>query len=85
MRTQLALTLAAFANAELITGTFDNPINYNRDTWLAYIQSQDESILPNDPGYDAYIKDLNAVFDRDSVNGMMRCDRLTRVYIEKIM
>lgn len=32
---------------------------------------QDESILPNDPGYDAYIKDLNAVFDCDSVNGMM--------------
>lgn len=67
-----------------IIWTFDNPINYNRDTWLAYIESQDDSVLPNEPGYDAFIKDLNAVFDRDSVNGMICCDRLTRVYVEKI-
>lgn len=27
---------------------------------------------------------LNAAYDRDSVNGLLRCDRVTKVYSEKI-
>lgn len=30
--------------------TFDNPINYTKDNWIAYIQSQDDSVLPVAPG-----------------------------------
>jgi SAM-dependent methyltransferase len=66
------------------TWTFPNPMEYTRDNWLAYIASQDDSPLPNDPGYDAHIAALNAAFDRDSVNGLLRCDRVTKVYSERI-
>lgn len=63
--------------------TFYNPINYTRDKWLAYIESQDDSPLPSDPGYEAHIAALNAMFDRDSVNGLLPCDRVTKIYCEK--
>lgn len=63
--------------------TFNNPVSYTRDNWLAYIQSQDESILPGEPGYEEYILSLNKTFDRDSIDGVLCCDRLTRIYIEQ--
>lgn len=66
------------------TWTFPNPIEYTRSNWLAYIASQDDSPLPNDPRYDAHIAALNAAFDRDSADGLLRCDRVTKVYSERI-
>ena len=63
--------------------TFDNPISYTRDNWIAYIQSQDDSILPGEQGYEEYISSLNKVFDQDSVNGVLCCDRLIRIYSER--
>lgn len=63
--------------------SFNNPISYTRDKWLAYMQSQDDSILPGEHGYEEYISSLNKAFDRDSVDGVLCCDRLTRIYIEK--
>ena len=66
------------------TWTFPNLIEYTRENWLAYIASQDDSPLPSDSGYDAHIATLNAAFDRDSVGGLLRCDRLTKVYSERI-
>lgn len=59
-------------------------MEYTRDNWLAYIASQDDSPLPNDPRYDEHIAALNAAFDRDSVDGLLRCDRVTKVYSERI-
>nr|WP_308741989.1 class I SAM-dependent methyltransferase [uncultured Anaerocolumna sp.] len=67
------------------TWTFPNPMEYTRDNWLAYIASLDDSPLPNDPRYDTYIAALNATYDRDSVNGLLRCDRVTKVYSERIV
>lgn len=66
-------------------GTFHNPMEYTRDNWLAYIASMDDSPLPNDPGYNTYIAALNATYDRDSGNGLLRCDRVTKVYSERIV
>ncbi|MDE5591033.1 MAG: class I SAM-dependent methyltransferase [Acetatifactor sp.] len=63
--------------------TFNNPISYTRDDWIAYIQSQDDSILPGEQGYEEYILSLNKAFDRDSIDGVLCCDRLTRVYVEE--
>lgn len=67
------------------TCTFPNPIEYTRDNWLAYITSLDDSPLPNDPGYDTYIAELNVTYERESVNGLLRCDRVTKVYSEQIV
>lgn len=66
------------------TWEFANPIEYTRDNWLAYIASQDDNPLPTDPGYDAHIAAINAAFDRDSVNGLLHIDRVTKVYSERI-
>jgi ubiquinone/menaquinone biosynthesis C-methylase UbiE len=63
---------------------FLNPMDYSRDIWLAYIASQDNNPLPADPGYDAHIAAINAAFDRDSTDGLLHMDRITKVYIERI-
>ncbi len=67
------------------TWTFPNPNEYTRDKWHAYIASQDNNPLPTDPGYEAHIAAINAIFDRDSVDGLLRCDRVTKVYSERIV
>lgn len=66
------------------TWKFPNQMEYTRDNWLAYIASQDDSPLPADPGYDAHIAAINAVFDRNSVDGMLHLDRVTKVYSERV-
>lgn len=66
------------------TWEFPNPMEYTRDNWLAYIASQDDNPLPADPGYDAHIAAINAAFDRDSVDGLLHFDRVTKVYSERI-
>ncbi|WP_160680480.1 class I SAM-dependent methyltransferase [Clostridium sp. C8-1-8] len=66
------------------TWEFQNSIEYTRDNWLAYIASQDDNPLPTDPGYDAHIAAINAAFDRDSVDGLLHCQRVTKVYAERI-
>jgi ubiquinone/menaquinone biosynthesis C-methylase UbiE len=64
--------------------TCSNPMEYTRDNWLAYIASQDGNPLPTDPGYDAHIAAINAAFDRDSVDGLLHCDRVVKVYSERL-
>jgi ubiquinone/menaquinone biosynthesis C-methylase UbiE len=66
------------------TWEFPNPMEYTRDSWLAYIASQDDNPMPTDPGYDAHITAINTAFDRDSVDGLLHFDRVTKVYSERI-
>jgi SAM-dependent methyltransferase len=73
----------AFFTKPTIWG-FPNPMEYTRENWLAYIASQDDQPLPSDPGYDAHIAAINAAFDRDSVDDLLHCDRVTKVYSERI-
>ena len=63
---------------------FPNPMDYTRDNWLAYIASQDDSPLPTDLGYDTHIAAINVAFDRDSTDGLLHCDRVTKIYSERI-
>lgn len=51
---------------------------------FAYIASQDTIPLPDDPQYDAHVTALNAMFDRDSINGPLCCDRITGIYLERV-
>ena len=62
---------------------FPNPMDYTQDNWLAYVASQDNTPQPSDPMYNEHILAVNAAFDRDSINGLLRCDRVTKVYIER--
>ncbi|MDF2859516.1 MAG: putative methyltransferase [Neobacillus sp.] len=67
------------------TMEFSNPMDYTRDRWLAYIASQDNYPLPADPEYESHIATINAIFDRNSVDGLLRCDRVTKVYSERMI
>lgn len=72
-------TIHEFFSAPM-TWTCYNPINYTREEWIAYILSQDDSILPGEDGYEAYIESLHQTFDKQSMNGLMCCDRVTGIY-----
>ena len=41
--------------------------------------------LPSDPGYAAHIDEMNAIFDRENVGGLLRRDVVTNVYSERLM
>ncbi|MDE7307725.1 MAG: hypothetical protein K2N61_03535 [Lachnospiraceae bacterium] len=62
--------------------TFENLINYTREEWLVYL---DDSSLLGEAGYNAHIGHLNIIFDYDSIDGLLRCDRLSRIYSERVM
>jgi ubiquinone/menaquinone biosynthesis C-methylase UbiE len=64
---------------------FSNPMDYKRDTWLAYIMSQEENPLPNDPEYAEHVAKIYKNFDCNSVNGILHIDRITKVYSERIL
>jgi len=61
---------------------FPNPIFYTREKWLAYMTSHSHDPLPTDPDYDAHIAKMNAVFDEESIDGLIRRDVVTKVYSE---
>ena len=63
---------------------FPNPIYYTREKWLTYMTSHSSDPLPSDPGYAAHIAEMNAVFDRESVDGLLLMDVITRIYSERI-
>ena len=73
---------AFFQNPAIMT--FPNPIEYTKEKWLAYITSQDNTPLPTDPGYDAHVAEVNKSFDRDSVDGLLTIDRMTKIFSERI-
>ena len=63
---------------------FPNPMFYSRESWLQYMTSHSHDPLPSDPGYDAHIVEMNAVFDRENADGFIRRDVVTKVYSERI-
>ena len=67
------------------TKEFQNPIYYTRDKWLAYMTSHSNNPRPTDDGYKEHIAKVNAIFDDESIDGLLRRDLLTRVYFEKWM
>jgi len=63
---------------------YANPIHYSRERWLQFKASISDSPIPSDQGYEAHIAEINATFDRGSVDGLLRIDFATRIYIERI-
>ena len=64
--------------------SFHNPLRYTWENWLAYITSQDDSPLPDDPGYEDHVKNLKEDFEHNSIDGLLCCDRVTKIYCERI-
>ena len=61
---------------------FPNPIYYTRDSWVNYMLSHSKDPLPSDPEYVTHIEKVNAIFDRDNVDGLLRRDVVSKVYCE---
>jgi len=63
---------------------FPNPIRYSREDWLAYMTSHSHDPLPSDPGYAAHIAEAKAIFDRESIDGLLHRRVVTKVYSEQL-
>ena len=63
---------------------FDNPVFFTRETWRKYFASMSGVPLKSDAGYEAYARDLDERFNRESVNGILRYDLVTKVYSERM-
>ena len=61
---------------------FPNPVFYTRENWLTFMLSHAGVPVPFDPNYEGYIKEMNAIFDRENINGLLRLDAVTMVYSE---
>ncbi len=63
---------------------FPNPILFTREDWLAFMLSHAGVPVSSDPNYEGYNIEMNAIFDRENVNGLLRRDAITKVYSERI-
>ena len=63
---------------------FPNPIQYTREKWLTYMTSHSHDPLPSDPEYASHITEVNAIFDKENVNGFLHRNVITKVYTETI-
>ena len=63
---------------------FPNPVLYTRERWIQSKISISDSPRPSDPGYNEFIAEANAIFDRDSVDGYLHTNFVTTVYSERI-
>jgi len=61
---------------------FPNPIFYTRESWQQYMTSHSHDPLPSDPNYAAHIAEINAIFDRENVDGILRRNVVTKLYCE---
>ena len=61
---------------------FPNPLFFTREKWHLYYASMEGVPLPNDSKYEEWTAELNERFDRESVDGILRLDEVTRVYSE---
>ena len=63
---------------------FPNPMFYSRERWLAYMMSHSQNPLPSDPRYAEHIAEVNAIFDSENIDGLLRRDVITKVFSERI-
>ena len=78
-----ARATGAFYRAPAIRD-FPNPMWYDREHWLAYMTSHSHDPLPGDADYAAHIAEVNAIFDRENVDGRLCRDVVTRVFNERL-
>ena len=58
---------------------FPNTVYFTRDNWLLYHLSMAGVPMEKGAGHDEYFAEQNAIFERDSVNGILRHDLITKV------
>ncbi|GHV06978.1 methyltransferase [Clostridia bacterium] len=61
---------------------FPNPIHYTRENWLTFMTSHSNSPLPTDASYAVHMQEMNEVFDREQIDGLLCREVVTKVYSE---
>ncbi|MCL2357966.1 MAG: class I SAM-dependent methyltransferase [Defluviitaleaceae bacterium] len=62
---------------------FPNPVFYTREKWIAYMSSHSHDPLPTSPEYAEHLAKVNAVFDAENIDGLLRREVVTKVYSER--
>jgi ubiquinone/menaquinone biosynthesis C-methylase UbiE len=78
-RSQTA-TKAFFRNP--VVKEFSNSINYTRERWLQQMLTRPNDPLPDDPSYATHLSEMNAIFDKESKDGLMFRPFVTTVFSE---
>ncbi|QDK71023.1 class I SAM-dependent methyltransferase [Lactococcus protaetiae] len=63
---------------------FPNPQTYTREKWLTFMSSHSHSPLPDDENYATYFKEVNEIFEREAVDGVLSREVKTCVYYERL-
>jgi ubiquinone/menaquinone biosynthesis C-methylase UbiE len=64
---------------------FPYPISFTRERWLQYMQTRPRDPLPGDPGYATHMSEMNAIFDKESIDGLLHQLVTTTVYSEVLL
>jgi RimJ/RimL family protein N-acetyltransferase/ubiquinone/menaquinone biosynthesis C-methylase UbiE len=67
-----------------VVADFPNPQYYTRENWLKYMTSHSRDPLPSDARYDAHMAEMNEIFDRENVEGLLCREVVTKVYFERL-
>jgi len=59
---------------------FPNPIFYTRERWIQHNASISDNPQSSDAEYDTHTAKMNEIFDRKSMDGLLRIDLITKVY-----
>ncbi|MBQ7294914.1 MAG: methyltransferase domain-containing protein [Clostridia bacterium] len=60
---------------------FDNPLYYNKDTFISRCLSSSYSLKQGDKNYDEYISYAKCIFDKYSIDGILKIGNNTVAYI----
>ena len=63
---------------------FRHRIPYDRSTWQSFMLSHSYSPIPGDENYEAFIGEINQIFEVESKDGVMDRKLVTRVYAEQL-
>jgi len=63
---------------------FEHPITYTRSTWQSYMLSHSYSPVPSDENYEAFVYEINQIFDNESKDGIMHRKLITSVYAQQL-
>jgi len=72
--------LRDFFGGDMQRRVFSNPIQYDAESWLAYMLSHSVSPRPGDEEYGHFVESVRAIYERHNVDGKMLLPLETVVY-----
>jgi SAM-dependent methyltransferase len=80
LRNEREIARRAFFGGYVLTAEFPNPVRYDRSGFAAFMLSHSGSPSDGDEHYARFTGSVNAIFDRESVGGLLVREFVTTVY-----